>query len=397
MSSLIDSKIATCKSWNDFEQLVAAHSKTKDKGDLFERLTQLFLQTSTTYTSKIKQVWWCNNPYTNEFPEEVRRNLNLPEGDEGIDLICETFEGTYWSVQAKYRTDNDKALTTKELSKFLSLSFVTSDKIELGLITHTSTKPVRKQGLMGQTTELGLQNFLEMSPEQWEQIAGICAENAPQPPPKRKPHPFQETAIAEAVTHFQTRDNARGKLIMPCGTGKSLMAYWMAREMNAKSIILAVPSLALVKQSLGDWTADLRATLIEFLETELTDLNFGLYGQNRDTLVQGRAYIDLLSECRMAINFSRYNDISLYSSDRQVHLAANGCLTFTPDTPNTRDLFSAEEMVYFNDFEDLKNKIMYYHAHPDEGRLIAKAGHARAHHDYECQAVTAQMMDKIFS
>ena len=171
MPSLIDSKIAKCKSWADFEQLVAAH-ENKDKGDLFERLTQLFLQTSSTHKSKIKHVWWCNNPYTNEFPEEVRRNLNLPEGDEGIDLICETFEGTYWSVQAKYRTNNDKALTTKELSKFLSLSFVTSDKIELGLITHTSTKPVRTQDLMGKTAELGLQNFLEMSPEQWEQIAG---------------------------------------------------------------------------------------------------------------------------------------------------------------------------------------------------------------------------------
>lgn len=259
MSSLIDSKIATCKSWSDFEQLVAAHEKTKDKGDLFERLTQLFLQTSTTYTSKIKQVWWCNNPYTNEFPEQVRHNLNLPEGDEGIDLICETFEGTYWSVQAKYRTDNDKALTTKELSKFLSLSFVTSDKIELGLITHTSTKPVRKQDLMGHTTELGLQNFLEMSPEQWEQIAGICANNAPLPPTARTPEPFQRAAIANAIKHFQTQKNARGKLIMPCGTGKSLMAYWMAREMNAKSIILAVPSLALVKQSLGDWTAEFLA------------------------------------------------------------------------------------------------------------------------------------------
>jgi len=143
--------------------------------------------------------------------------------------------------------------------------------------------------------------------------------------------------------------------------------------------------------------ADLRATLIEFLETELAGLNVGLYGQNRDTLVQGRAYIDLLSDCRMAINFSRYNDISLYSSDRQVHLAANGCLTFTPDTPNMRDLFSAQEMVYFSDFEDLKKKIMHYQAHPDEGRRIAEAGHARAHRDYECQVVTAQMMDKIFS
>ena len=142
---------------------------------------------------------------------------------------------------------------------------------------------------------------------------------------------------------------------------------------------------------------DLRATLINFLETELTDLNVGLYGQSRNTLVQGRAYIDLLSTCRMAINFSHRNDISLYSSDRQVHLAANGCLTFTPDTPNMRNLFSAEEMVYFSDLEDLKKKIMHYQAHPDEGRLIAEAGHARAHRDYECKAVTAQMIDNIFS
>jgi superfamily II DNA or RNA helicase len=258
LPSLIDSKIANCKSWADFEQLVAAH-ENKDKGDLFERLTQLFLQTSPTYKSKIRNVWWCNNPYTNEFPEAVRQKLNLPEKDEGIDLICETFEGKYWSVQAKYRTDNDRALTTKELSKFLNLSFVTSGQIELGLITHTSTKPVRKQDLMGHTTELGLQNFLEMSPEQWKQIAGICANNAPLPPIARTPEPFQRAAIENAIKHFQTENNARGKLIMPCGTGKSLMAYWMAREMNAKSIILAVPSLALVKQSLGDWTAEFLA------------------------------------------------------------------------------------------------------------------------------------------
>lgn len=142
---------------------------------------------------------------------------------------------------------------------------------------------------------------------------------------------------------------------------------------------------------------DLRAALVDFLETELADLNVGLYGQNRDTLVQGRAYIDLLSSCRMAINFSHRNDISLYSSDRQVHLAANGCLTFTPDTPNMRSLFSAEEMVYFSHFEDLKKKIMHYYSHPDEGQLIAKAGQARAHRDYECQVVTAQIINKIFS
>ena len=46
---------------------------------------------------------------------------------------------------------------------------------------------------------------------------------------------------------------------MPCGTGKSLMAYWIARALEAKTVVLAVPSLALVKYSLGDWTAEFLA------------------------------------------------------------------------------------------------------------------------------------------
>ena len=259
MPSLIDSKIANCKSWADFEQLVAAHEKTKDKGDLFERLTQLFLQTSPAYNSKIKNVWWCNNPFKQELPNRVSKKLKMPEDDEGIDLICETFDGTYWSVQAKYRTDSDKALTTKELSKFLSLSFVTCSDIELGLVTHTSTKPVRKQKLMGNTREIGLQNFLEMTPKHWKQIADICKENRVRPPKKRNPRRYQKQAITRAVKHFKTEGNSRGKLIMPCGTGKSLMAYWIARALDAKTVVLAVPSLALIKQSLDDWTAEFLA------------------------------------------------------------------------------------------------------------------------------------------
>ena len=43
---------------------------------------------------------------------------------------------------------------------------------------------------------------------------------------------------------------------MPCGTGKSLTAYWIAQSLKAKTIVVAVPSLALVRQSLADWTAE---------------------------------------------------------------------------------------------------------------------------------------------
>ena len=94
----------------------------------------------------------------------------------------------------------------------------------------------------------------------------------------------------------------------------------------------------------------------------------------------------------MAINYSRYKDISLYSSDRMVHLAANGCLVFTPKTPNMEQVFSADEVVYFDSFTELKEKALYYLDHKDEARAIAQAGHQRAHQDYDCQTVTARMV-----
>ena len=73
---------------------------------------------------------------------------------------------------------------------------------------------------------------------------------------KRDPRKHQEIAIEKVKKHFSKKGITRGKLIMPCGTGKSLTAYWMAQELKAKTIVVAVPSLALVKQSLEDWTTE---------------------------------------------------------------------------------------------------------------------------------------------
>ena len=112
MPSRIDTLIADCGSWIDFRDLASRQKNTTDMGDLFERLTQLYLQTHPTYRSKIKNVWWCNN---GELPEHIQKKLGLDilpseYKDEGIDLICETFDEEYWSVQSKYRSDSDPSL-----------------------------------------------------------------------------------------------------------------------------------------------------------------------------------------------------------------------------------------------------------------------------------------------
>ena len=77
------------------------------------------------------------------------------------------------------------------------------------------------------------------------------------PSVKRNPRPHQQEAIAASKQYFLNDKNKRGKLIMPCGTGKSLTAYWITQTLASKATIIAVPSLALIKQSLEDWTKEI--------------------------------------------------------------------------------------------------------------------------------------------
>jgi predicted helicase len=74
-----------------------------------------------------------------------------------------------------------------------------------------------------------------------------------------KPRPHQLTAIEDAHTHFVESGEQRGKLIMPCGTGKSLASYWISRRLDARRVLVAVPSLALIRQTLKVWLRETMA------------------------------------------------------------------------------------------------------------------------------------------
>jgi len=246
--------IAKCASWSQFVQAVSFFS-AKDKGDAFERLTQLYLQTKPEYQTSLKEVWRLA-----DVPGRVRRKLpNLPKSDEGIDLVAETRTGEFWAVQCKYKGDKDTALTVRELSTFTNLAFNScAGHFARALVVHSTNKPVRKHKLLGNTSEIGLQRWLELSKEEWKLIHAKLA-NKPLRPKQRFPRPHQQRAIAAAAEHFLKNKKTRGKLLMPCGTGKSLCAFWISQSLKSKITLVVVPSLSLVKQSVEDWTRELVA------------------------------------------------------------------------------------------------------------------------------------------
>ncbi len=247
-----DRLIASCKSWDEFWEQ-ARNLPANVKGAAFERLTQLYLQTEPEYRTKLRHVWLLQ-----EVPPAVSRRLDLPSLDEGIDLIACTRGGEYWAIQSKFRSDRDQPLTRRELGTFTSLTFNTCSNIALAIVAHTSSKPVSKRHLMRDTTEIGLDRWEALDREAWALIVAKLKGRSQKPKPRR-PRRHQAKAISAAEKHFVRDGAARGRLIMPCGTGKSLTAYWIAETLNAKLILVAVPSLALVRQSLTDWTREFLA------------------------------------------------------------------------------------------------------------------------------------------
>ena len=229
--------------------------KPKEKGDVFERVVQLYLKTHPEYQSQLSEVWMLN-----EVPKRVRTKLNLPDTDEGIDLIAETTGKKYWAIQAKFRSNPDSRLTNKgDLATFTALAFHTCKNIDYGLICATTSQPLKKVELTGDKTGFRLfSDFSELDDNNfagWKRLKSALGK-APTRPKKLSPMWHQKKAIKSANTHFVEDKQRRGKMIMPCGTGKSLTGFWVAQKFDAKLIVIAVPSLALVKQTLNVWTRE---------------------------------------------------------------------------------------------------------------------------------------------
>lgn len=68
---------------------------------------------------------------------------------------------------------------------------------------------------------------------------------------KALPAPHQNKAINDIIEAF--KENNRVTAIMACATGKTLVALWVAEELKAKTILVLVPSLALIKQLADEW------------------------------------------------------------------------------------------------------------------------------------------------
>ena len=226
-----------------FRDLAAQFDKVnqKRKGDQFELVCKWFLVNDPTYRPLLRKVWLWD-----EWPS--RRGI-----DAGIDIVAEDCDGKLWAIQAK-AYDAAYSITKKDIDKFIAessrkefthrLLIGTTDKRH-----HIAVKLMDDLGI----PFLGLNQLLETDAYlDWP--ADLAALRPAKPVKPKKPWDYQQSAIKDVVNGFTTAD--RGQLIMACGTGKTLTAWFITEKLAAERTLVLVPSLSLLKQTMLEWQVD---------------------------------------------------------------------------------------------------------------------------------------------
>jgi superfamily II DNA or RNA helicase len=228
------------KSFKEFEARTGKLADTVEMGDALEILVEAYLHLDKVLNAK--DVWVVGS-----IPLNIRKALNLPNDSKGIDGVYEDQAGNYIPYQVKYRTDMD-TLPYGEISPFLGITekslqdrliFTNARKLSIDVANRTGVRSVRAD------------KFNELTESDFKRIHAWLADKKVEPFKPWDPLPHQREAIEKITAGLKEAD--RTTAVMACGTGKTLVALWAAEAQNPKTVLVLVPSLALLSQTLPDW------------------------------------------------------------------------------------------------------------------------------------------------
>ncbi len=380
----------------NFKEAIAKIRKeslsNRERGDCFEKIAKTFFQQDPHFKDLFAKVWQWH-----EWPDRDGQ-------DTGIDLVAqERNTGNLWAIQCKFY-EPFHYLQKDDIDSFLSDSGKSfpdgsgkSGKKHFShrLILSTTDKwsSHAEKAIIGQVIpcqRIGVDTLAE-SPVEWESI------HKPEEITRRDQkdlRPHQETALESVLKSFETAD--RGKLIMACGTGKTLTSLRIAEAVAAPNglILFLVPSISLLSQSLREWSAEAKRPLRCFAVCSDSKI-----GRNSEDMRTHELEIPATTDCqtlakklaedgggRMNVIFSTYHSIDVIAGAQKLGAPALDLVICDEAHRTTGVERKEEEASYFVKIHNNKflraKKRLYMTATP---RIYSASDKAKAkQHDVEC-------------
>ncbi|MEU8003225.1 type ISP restriction/modification enzyme [Catellatospora sp. NPDC049111] len=235
-------------------ELQVTSTDERDKGDKFERLIAAYLRMDTSWSDRFSNVWlWADWPGRAGKP------------DTGIDLVAEEREtGALTAIQCKFY-DASHTLQKSDIDSFFTASGKAPFTGRMIVSTTDKWSTHAEDALADQhipVTRLRVQDLDESSID-WSQFS-LKQPDVMTLRAKKVLRLHQTTALEKVREGFQAHD--RGKLIMACGTGKTMTSLRIVEDQVALggTVLLLVPSISLLSQTLKEWTSEAEVPLRPF-------------------------------------------------------------------------------------------------------------------------------------
>ena len=128
------------------------------------------------------------------------------------------------------------------------------------------------------------------------------------------------------------------------------------------------------RATLKEGKTDNRVNFLNKLIQKIDGIKYDFYGFGKQEPIWGNEFYRSLLNSKMALNLSRGIPTKHYSSNRIASLMGNGLMVFIDKKVGMNNFFNSDEIVSYNNINDLADKIKFYKKNDKSRIRIAKKG-----------------------
>ena len=217
------------------------------KGRMFERLMKAYFQQDRLYQQQFSKVeLWS---------EWASAREGFTASDNGIDLVAtRNKDQGYCAIQCKCYAQ-DTRISKRDIDSFISESSRAEFTQRIIVDTGDEWGRTALNAISKRKPPCSVIRFadLEKSPINWPDLVKESPEKLSFQSKPLKLLGHQKEALNDVIEGF--KKHSKGKLIMACGTGKTLTSLRIAEKIAGEGgrVLYLVPSISLFQQSMREW------------------------------------------------------------------------------------------------------------------------------------------------
>ena len=154
---------------------------------------------------------------------------------------------------------------------------------------------------------------------------------------------------------------------------KNIECFNVSKKRPTKDLFYAM-SHGVNRATLKKGKNDSRIHFLNNLIRKLDNIDYDFYGFQNKEPIWGNDFYKALINSKMGLNLSRGLPTKYYSSNRIASLMGNGLLTFVDRKTQLGDIFKKNEIIFYDNIDDLSKKIKFYKKNDNLRKKIASNG-----------------------